>query len=508
MQSSIMHLGLDLNASRVRAVQGPAGDYALPLPLDPPAVDLPMAISLERSTPQVGLAGVRLLRHLPHLAAHSFLPVVGTPSAASHHWKSGRRHLDANGAMELVWQRLQSVARKSSGVVLTVPAYFQKQQLDWLRSLAERSKVAVLGSLPAPLAAALAGFAEQTWIGSVLVLDIDEHALSLAHVRAMEGQAHLLEMRSFPHLGLRFWKDRLINALADCCVLQSRRDPRDAPMAEQGLYEQLDGLLNAVLYGRVVQIGIQGAQWYQNLLVTPEQAQAFCSNLVQQTVREIEDFCSGLPEQELPGSILVTGAVGQLPGLATILRTFVEECLHQPTLGPVRPQPADEDFGVGLLEGSPGEMASVVLLAADSPARAAHSLAASFNRGELPRGHLELSAPLPLPLPLDAGPPRLHYRGQDFFLDGPSFFLGAQGGCHMVIDPRHHPGVALRHCEILFDHRTFLLFNRCREGTLVNDSPVAGSAPLHAGDWIRLGPDGPLIRFMGHGGAHSMTTTA
>ena len=65
----MMHLGLDLNGSRARAVEGPVGDYALTLPLDPPAADLPLAISLEKSTAQVGQAGLRICRHSVSVSA-------------------------------------------------------------------------------------------------------------------------------------------------------------------------------------------------------------------------------------------------------------------------------------------------------------------------------------------------------------------------------------------------------------------------------------------------------
>jgi pSer/pThr/pTyr-binding forkhead associated (FHA) protein len=41
------------------------------------------------------------------------------------------------------------------------------------------------------------------------------------------------------------------------------------------------------------------------------------------------------------------------------------------------------------------------------------------------------------------------------------------------------------------------LRDHSRNGTLVNDRPVIGELPLRAGDWIRLGPAGPLIRFLG-----------
>jgi hypothetical protein len=80
---------------------------------------------------------------------------------------------------------------------------------------------------------------------------------------------------------------------------------------------------------------------------------------------------------------------------------------------------------------------------------------------------------------------------------GPSFTLGGRAGCQVVFDNRHYPTVAARHCEILFDQRNYLLCNRAQETTLLNDVPINGSVLLHPGDWIRLGADGPLVRFLG-----------
>ncbi len=310
-----------------------------------------------------------------------------------------------------------------------------------VRKVGAGQRVPLLGSLPSLLAAALAGYAEQAWIGSVLVLDIDDHALSIGLVRALENQAHLVQVSHFPKLGLKVWKDRLINALADSCVLQSRRDPRDVPDAEQAIFEQLDALLDAGLHGRTIQIGIQAAQWYQNLLVHPEQTAAFCGQLGRHVLREVEVFCQTLAMDEMPGSMLLTAAAGRLPGVAPLLRSYMEEMVQETHAGEARPRPALEDFGEGLLQDSSGQIISVTVLAPDAPARGAHGVGSFFQRGDLPAGHLDLVAPLPLPQPVEAGPPRLHFQGQDFFLTGPSFALGSQIGCHLLFDATRYPVV-------------------------------------------------------------------
>jgi hypothetical protein len=369
----------------------------------------------------------------------------------------------------------------------------------------------MLGVISIPLAGALASYAEQGWFGSVIVADCDDHGLTLSTVAAEDGTARLLETRLIPHLGLRAWKERLLNALSDCCVLQSRRDPRDSPSAEQALYEQLDHVFEACQHQRMIQLGLQANHWYQNLVVHPEQAIAFASGLVQQTVAEVDALWHSAWPGGAPDVLLLTAAVARLPGLLPALRGFFEEWtatfsrngFHK------RGTALHEDFGEDLLQESSPAGAGVVVLSEDAPARAAHGLIAQFQLGELSGGQVE-KAPLPMPLPVEAGPARLHYQGQDYWLAYPTFTLGRQAGCDIVFDGDAFSHVCARHCEIVFEHRAYMLFDRSREGTLVNDCLITGSAVLHAGDWIRLGPEGPTLRFLGRPPARETTlmTTA
>jgi hypothetical protein len=106
------------------------------------------------------------------------------------------------------------------------------------------------------------------------------------------------------------------------------------------------------------------------------------------------------------------------------------------------------------------------------------------------------------------GPPRLHFRGQDYLLRDGVFTLGGHAGSHLAFDPALYPTVSLRHCEIVLDRWVYVLRDRSHQGTLVNQRPVVDEMPLHPGDWIRLGVGGPLLRFLGQAMhyKHLMTT--
>jgi hypothetical protein len=491
-------IGLDLNATRLRAVASPLGVFPALLPLCPPYADFPLAISLEGRAPEAGVAALRLCRRLPHLACYGFLPHLGEPLDSGRRWFAQRYSLDSQQALSLVLQRLQPIWFTAGAAVLSLPAYLNRQQVELLTAVADEVRLPLLGSVTAPLAAALAAYAEQAWFGTAVVVDADDHALTLAVVGAGDGQAHLRDSWSLPHLGVRIWKERLVNALADCCVLQSRRDPRDSPVAEQALYEQLDDLFDACRHGRMASVGFQTPTWYQNLVLRPDQAVTFCSALLSQTFQEIEAVLTSSWPDGPPALVVFTTTAAGLPGLVNAVESRLEERAPAAGESGLRATlPLTEDFGEGLLEEDPEGPAGLFVLAPDAPARAAHALAAPFQRGDLLCGHLDRSAPLPSPQPVEAGASRLHYRGQDYLLHAASFMLGRQPGCDLVFDGESGKGVAPRHCEIVHEHRHYVLYNHSRDGTLVNDRSVVEPIPLRPGDWIRLGPGGPLVRFLG-----------
>src|SRR5262249_27317853 len=155
-----------------------------------------------------------LSRQKPHVLCQGFLPLLGRTPAK--HWRVGRHNFDAEEAVELVWKRLAPACKQAEAVMLGLPGYVTAQQANLVRTPGDKARVPLTASLPVPLAAALAAYADQAWFESALVLDVDDHALTISLVRAGSGQAHLLEVRSLPHLGFHAWRERLLNALSDC----------------------------------------------------------------------------------------------------------------------------------------------------------------------------------------------------------------------------------------------------------------------------------------------------
>jgi hypothetical protein len=355
-------VGLDLNAGRARAVYGPAaGATPRPLPLDDPHPDLPLAVSLERRSPEVGRAGSGLVRRLPHLVCRDFLPALGH----AREWRAGRHRLDPASATRLVAERLRQPLSGQHALAVVLPAYLTLPQVTLLTGALEHARLPVLGTATVPLA--LAATATDAHLATALVADIDDHAFTWTVLSGDDGQGRTLAGLTLPAVGMRAWLDRLLDAVADRCVRLCRRDPRDSAPAEQHLYEQLDAALGQLRPGHPVALSVRTTQWYQELSLAPEELDGFCAPLARQAVDGLRQVLAqahaAVPAMAPPDVVWVTPDAARLPGLVA-------------ALGQHLPEPT-----------------AVRALPADAVARAAHALAGHWLRGDLLRGHLDATAP-------------------------------------------------------------------------------------------------------------------
>src|SRR5438552_2104582 len=193
--------GFDLNATRARAVHGPVQLEPRILPLDEDRDELPMVLSLENRRPQVGRAGAALCRQSPHLTCCDFLAALGE----KREWAAGRYRLNASKATAAVFERLQASCTDTKGLVVALPGYLTRTQVTLLTPLAQKARWPLLGSVQAPLAAALAIHAVHPWSGLALVLDADDHALTVTTVFADGEQLYVQAAQAVPHLNLCAW---------------------------------------------------------------------------------------------------------------------------------------------------------------------------------------------------------------------------------------------------------------------------------------------------------------
>jgi hypothetical protein len=488
-------VGLDLDSTRARAVTGPRSRNLSLLPLGGDQVELPLALSLEEKQIRLGRAGVALARLRPHLACLDFLPQLGT----GHTWSSGRHRLDAAAALGIAFKALRPALASSAGIVLAAPAYLSEQQLLYVNHLAHEACWRLLGTVASPLTAALAAYEHHPtgWVetpGAVLVVDVDGHALTWSLVDREAGELHLRFCQPSSHLHRGQWLRKLLDGVSQRCVRQSRRDPRESAETEQALYEQLIASLESTEAPGLVQLSIQGASWFHHLMLAPEDLVAFVAPLLRQALAEVEMLVHTAESLGGLAGVVVTASAARLPGLLPALQSRLET-------SPPRPASEEADFGDLLI--SALSRREVRVLSPEAVAVTAHELAVRIHRGDVPPGRLE-SVPLTRSAgeALDPGPARLTFRGRDHILPAGAFTLGRDPSCDLVFESEQYPHVSGRHCEIVYDRRSYTLCDRSRHGTLLNERLIDKQAALHSGDWIRLGPHGPVLRFLGQNTAN------
>jgi hypothetical protein len=493
-------VGIDLNATRALAVAGPSLHEFGQIQLDAPYDDLPLALSLEDRTPRVGHAGLALARLRPHSCCCDFLSYLGTDKI----WSSNHHHLDADQALTLVFRHLANVLSglgwtqpsSTGGLALSLPGWMDPTHVTHLTRLAIDSRLPILGTVSAPLAAILASPILAGEMGELLlVIDVDNSALTWSIV---ERDAGVLRVRLVqPSWGLArgIWIRKLLDGVANRCVRQCRRDPRDNATTEQALFEQLLRVLDTSRHP-VVQLNIQGEGWVHHLMLHLDELAAIVANLLRTFVADLESFLREIATIGPLAGVVLTHSAVSLPGLLSALRAKIAQL----------PSAATNPFDTALIRHTaihPEE--AIHPLAYDALAGVAQHLAVRIHDGEIPRGRLEavlLGATTTSKEPRlahnrDTGPARLSYRGQEHTLGQQPFLLGRDPSCSIVFASEQFPHVSAKHCEIVLDRSAILLRDKSRHGTLINDTVVQEQAALTAGDWIRLGPKGPVLRFLG-----------
>jgi antitoxin (DNA-binding transcriptional repressor) of toxin-antitoxin stability system len=379
------HAGIDLTSSRILGVSVGSGKVR-PFVFGGQSEELPLFIALDRRSPEVGRAGYSLCRKIPHTVCSNFLPDL----AQSREWRFGRHVLTPESALELALLKIREpILAESETAVLALPAYLAPVQVSRVVAAATKTKFPLKGTAIGPLAlvamrAALGSTGKPVtieepppadWVirmrrttegpGVVVVVDVDEYALSAVVVAVERDKVRLLSAADWPRFSQKAWKDRLLDSVSDRCVRLCRRDPRDSADAEQSLFEQLDEALDRVRAGQRVNLTVRTAHWFQDVPLQPEEFDAHCSVLARGASEAIREMLAETSLPVPPREIWLTHEANRLPGLF--------QAIHQ-----------------GSHEGT-----SLEALPRGAVAHAAAALVPRWLTGELPRAHLDSVIPLP-----------------------------------------------------------------------------------------------------------------
>lgn len=380
----IRHAGIDLTSSRIAGISAGAGKVR-PLILGGQTEELPLFVALDRRVPEIGAAGYGLCRKAPHSVCSNFLPAL----AQDREWRQGRHVFTPESALELALLKIrESVLAESETAVLALPAYLVPVQVARVVAAATRTKFPLKGTTIGPLAlvamraAALSSGKpivleepaadgvirlrpSSDGPGTVVVIDIDEYALSAVVVAVESDRVRLVTAACWPRFSRKVWKERMIDAVADRCVRLCRRDPRDSADAEQSLFEQLDDAPNRVQSGQRINLTVRTAHWFQDVILQPDEFGGLCAALAKGTAEAIREMFDGTGLPVPPSEVWLTYEASRLPGL--------QQTIHANT----------------------SEGTVIEILPQHAVSHAAAILVSRWLAAELPRAHLDSSIPLP-----------------------------------------------------------------------------------------------------------------
>src|SRR5262249_46913222 len=162
-----------------------------------------------------------------------------------------------------------------------------------------------------------------------------------------------------------------------------------------------------------------------NLILRPDELVGFCVPLLRQALGGMRALRPAAAALGGPVAVLLTAAAGRLPGLAAAL-----EENSAPKPGADAPAAG---FGRALFAAPPARRGRARPRRPGPRPRPPRAVGSVFVRGAPPAAP-RAAAPLLPPRPADAGPARLHFRGQDYVLCGLSFTLGRHPACDLVFD--------------------------------------------------------------------------
>lgn len=305
---------LDWTANHVRAwATHTDGVPPRQMRLEGDSNELPLVLFLERKHVRVGSIGLTHCRQLPHQVCQGFLPLLGE----TRQWHYKRNRFTAEQALGLIAAQAREKFTGTKKTLLTVPAYLSPAQCNLLRQLVQDAGLKVLGLLRRSLTLSVASHWEHPWLNHGILVDVDDHALCLTVLRPDPVAMHLVRQQSLPHLGLKHWRERLLQAVGDLCIRQHRRDPRTIAEADQLLFDQSDRLLDSISQGHEVSVNVQVGHWVQQITLSAGQGVQECTVLaVQAAQATLAGLTSTVRSAQAQATVYLTPQAARLPGLA------------------------------------------------------------------------------------------------------------------------------------------------------------------------------------------------
>ncbi|WP_116813034.1 FHA domain-containing protein [Steroidobacter cummioxidans] len=431
--------------------------------------DAPGVALLEDQSTVTGLDALRRLRVKPLLAHTNFWRGLSTQTLTR---PSRVASTTADVAFAQAETLLGRFKQDNEGVLLAVPAGYNREQLGLLLGVINETGVRVAGIVDAALAACSLEPAP----ARVLHLDLELHQALLTVLEYSGGEYPGLKRSRYEiavRHGLLGIQQTLAQFIAENFVRKTRFDPLHEAGSEQRLIDQLPAWLSELQQAEAITLSFQFGE--RELQLEMDRAQLIAA--AEPHYLELLRLVQGARVAGMPIELRVSQRVASLPGLLDRLRSL-RDCTIQ-----VLP-PAAAAWGALQYE--------------TSIRRGPDSLALIFQL-PVPRADTgeEQSSDL------DATPPQLRpthvlFQGRAWSITEQPLTIGwaVDAGKRALTLPNALPGVSRAHCTVVRRNGAVMVEDHSTYGSFVNDEKVSGRTALTVGDRLRLGSPGITLEMI------------
>lgn len=431
--------------------------------------DAPGVALLEDQTTVTGLDALRRLRVKPLLANTNFWRGLSTQPLTR---PSRVASTTADVAFAQAETLLGRFKQNSEGVLLAVPAGYNREQLGLLLGVINETGVRVAGLVDAALAACSLEPAP----ARVLHLDLELHQALLTVLEYSGGEYPGLKRSRYEiavRHGLLGIQQTLAQFIAENFVRKTRFDPLHEASSEQRLIDQLPAWLNELQQAEAITLSFEFGE--RELQLEMERAQLIAA--AEPHYLELLRLVQGARVAGMPIELRVSQRVAALPGLLDRLRSL-RDCTIQ-----VLP-PAAAAWGALQYE--------------TSIRRAPDSLALIFQL-PVPRAETgEEQSPAIEATPPQLRPTHVLFQGRAWSITEQPLTIGwaVDAGKRALTLPNALPGISRAHCTVVRRNGAVMVEDHSTYGSFVNDEKVSGRTALTVGDRLRLGSPGITLEMI------------
>lgn len=358
------------------------------------------------------------------------------------------------------------IAQPGDEALFAVPGSMRPRELGLLAGIAAAAGIPVAGFVDAAVAACAPLEASET----VLCLDVQLHQSVLTELHGTESLARR-RVDIAPRVGLKALRAAWAQLVAEAMVRRTRFDPQHHAASEQQLHDGLPRWLAALSGSDVADVELESSSGRFGVSLRREQfvlaAEAYYTQLV--------DLVHAARRAGDAVTVALSARAAALPGLA-------DRCS------------ALDDVTVALL--AEGAAPNGALAAADEVTAAGTRALVTQLRRVRPAALAARHAPRPR----RTAPTHVVYGGRAHAITTEPLALGrVQAGPRSVLLAGPGAGVSATHCVLVREGDAVVVHDRSRHGTFVNGERVAGSAPLAAGDRLRIGTPGVVFELVAVG---------